>query len=65
MMQAHSIGPKMVDYLQMIGIRELADLRDADPVELAFRIDMELGVKRMNAAGVAALANLVALAKAG
>ncbi|MEZ5791924.1 MAG: hypothetical protein R3D34_14465 [Nitratireductor sp.] len=64
MLMAHSIGPKMVAYLERIGIERLEDVRDADPKDLAFRIDMELGAKRMNALGVAALANLVALAKA-
>jgi hypothetical protein len=52
----------MVSYLEEIGIRRLADLKGADPAELAMRIDIALGRHHMNRQGVAALANLVALA---
>lgn len=62
MMRAESIGPKMVDYLELIGIRVLADLRGEDPEDLAFRINAELGRAHINATGVAALGNLVRLA---
>lgn len=65
MLKAHSIGPAMIGYLEMIGIERLADLRRRDPAELAFAINMELGRRHINAAGVAALANLVALAQCG
>jgi hypothetical protein len=64
MLRAHSIGPKMIDYLELIGVERLSDLRGADPAELAFRINMELGRSHINATGGAALANLGALAKA-
>ena len=63
MLRAHSIGPKMVRYLEEIGIERLADLRGADPAELAMRIDIALGRKHMNRLGIEALAHLVALAE--
>ena len=65
MLRAHSIGPRMVAYLQEIGVSSLAELKGADPRELALRIDVALGRKHMNAQGVRALANLVALADHG
>lgn len=63
MLHARSIGPRMIDYLEAIGIETLGDLGGRDPVELAFAINMELGRRHINAAGIAALANLVALAE--
>lgn len=62
MMQARSIGPRMVAYLEEIGISRLSQLRGADPGELAMRIDIALGKRHMNRLGVEALSNLVALA---
>ncbi|GAB4227531.1 MAG: hypothetical protein Kow0032_06890 [Methyloligellaceae bacterium] len=62
-MRAHSIGPRMVSYLEMIGIERLEDLRDADAAELAFRINAELGRRHINAAGIKALENLIVLAR--
>lgn len=62
MLKAHSIGPTMVAYLEEIGVERLADLKGADPNEIAMRIDIALGRKHMNRLGVAALANLIALA---
>jgi predicted flap endonuclease-1-like 5' DNA nuclease len=63
MLRAHSIGPKMIAYLEEIGIERLSDLAAADPEELAMRIDIALGRKHMNRLGVEALHNLVTLAK--
>ena len=62
MLRAHSIGPRMIAYLEEIGIERLADLKGADAGEIAMRIDIALGRKHMNRLGVAALANLIALA---
>jgi hypothetical protein len=62
MLRAHSIGPKMIAYLQEIGIERLSDLAGANPEEIAFRIDIALGRKHMNRLGVEALRNLIALA---
>ena len=64
MRQAHSIGPTMITYLELIGIEWLADLADADANELAFRINAELGRRHINATGVRALENLIAHARA-
>ncbi len=63
MLQAHSIGPTMVSYLEEIGIERLSDLKGADAGEIAMRIDIALGRKHMNRLGVAALENLIALAE--
>jgi len=62
MLRAHSIGPKMIRYLEDIGIERLADLEGADPHQIAMRIDMLVGRKHMNSLGVAALRNLIELA---
>ena len=62
MLNAHSIGPRMIAYLDEIGIERLADLRGADPHEIAMRIDIALGRKHMNRLGIDALANLIELA---
>jgi nucleotidyltransferase/DNA polymerase involved in DNA repair len=62
MLKAHSIGPRMISYLEEIGIERLSDLRGADADELAMRIDIALGRKHMNRLGVEALRNLIALA---
>lgn len=62
MLNAHSIGPRMIAYLDEIGIERLADLTGADPREFAMRIDIALGRKHMNRLGIEALTNLIALA---
>ncbi|EHK57929.1 hypothetical protein [Allomesorhizobium alhagi] len=63
MLKAHSIGPRMISYLEKIGVETLSELRGADPQELAMRIDIALGRKHMNRLGVEALRNLVELAE--
>lgn len=62
MLRAHSIGPKMISYLQDIGITRLDDLKGADPLEIVMRVDISVGRKHMNSLGVAALRNLIELA---
>jgi predicted flap endonuclease-1-like 5' DNA nuclease len=62
MLRAYSIGPKMISYLEEIGIERLCDLAGADPEEIALRIDIALGRKHMNRLGVEALKNLIDLA---
>lgn len=59
MMAVRSIGPKMVGYLEMIGIESLGDLVGADPLQLALRINVELGRNHINRQGTAALSALV------
>ena len=51
-----------IAYLEEIGIERLADLKGADPHQVAMRIDIALGRRHMNRLGVEALANLIALA---
>jgi nucleotidyltransferase/DNA polymerase involved in DNA repair len=63
MLKAHSIGPRMIAYLEEIGIERLSDLKGADPHEIAMRIDIALGRRHMNRLGVAALRNLIELAE--
>ena len=62
MLRAHSIGPRMIAYLEEIGIERLADLKGADAEVLAMRIDVALGRQHMNRLGVEALRNLISLA---
>ena len=62
MLRAYSIGPRMIGYLEEIGIERLADLKGADAEVLAMRIDVALGRQHMNRLGVEALRNLIALA---
>ena len=62
MLRAYSIGPTMIRYLEEIGIERLAELRGADPQEIAMRMNIALGRRHINSMGVAALRNLIALA---
>jgi hypothetical protein len=62
MLRAHSIGPRMLGYLEEIGVERLADLKGADPLQIAMRIDIAVGRKHMNSLGVVALRNLIELA---
>lgn len=64
MRKAYSIGPKMIAWLEEIGIERLADLKGADAREIAMRIDIVLGRRHLNRLGVQALQNLIALADA-
>ncbi|MBO6903259.1 MAG: hypothetical protein JJ864_18125 [Rhizobiaceae bacterium] len=63
MLQAHSIGPRMIAYLEEIGIETLAQLKGADADTLAMRIDVALGRKHINRLGIDALRNLIELAE--
>ena len=64
MLRAHSIGPRMLVYFEMIGMERLDDFADAEAEEVAARIDAAIGRKHMNRLGVDAIRNLIALAKA-
>lgn len=63
MMQAKSIGPRMVGYLQEIGIERLDDLKTADAQDLALRINATLGRRHINRTGIRALESLIAHAR--
>ena len=62
MLRAYSIGPKMIAYLGEAGITRLEELVGADPLEIAMRIDVASGRRRLNKLGIAALKNLIELA---
>lgn len=64
MKSANSIGERMVDHLERIGIERLDDLADLDAADLRLRINVALGEPRINAQGERALANLIAVARA-
>lgn len=61
-LKAKSIGPKMVRYLEMVGISRFVDLLGLSPQDIALRINVELGERHINQQGVRALENLCALA---
>ncbi|WP_265517554.1 hypothetical protein [Nitratireductor luteus] len=63
MLRAHSTGPKMVTYLEEIGIERQSDLRGHDAGIIAMRIDIALGCKHMNSMGLAPIGNVIALAE--
>ena len=62
MLRVHSIGPRMLSYLEAIGVQSLSSLRGAEAEELALRINIALGKRHINRAGIAALKNLIAFA---
>jgi len=62
MLRAYSIGPTMIAYLDEAGIARLDDLVGADAREIAMRIEIATGHKRLNKSGLAALRNLIELA---
>jgi hypothetical protein len=61
-LKAHSIGPRMVQWLEEAGYLRLADFREETPEGIAMRMEALAGV-RMNGNGINALRNLVALAR--
>ena len=62
MLRAYSIGPTMIAYLDEAGITRLDDLVGADAGEIAMRIEIATGYKRLNKMGITALRNLIELA---
>ena len=62
MLQAHSIGPRMVALLEQAGFQSLAEIRDEDAHSVLLRIHVETGT-RLNAMGLRALENLIAHAQ--
>ncbi len=63
-LKAHSIGPRMLAYLEEIGIRRLCDLKSASADEIVIRIDIVPGKRRLNKFGTEAVRNVIALADA-
>lgn len=64
MLSARSFGPRMLVYLDEIGIRRLSDLKGASIDEIVMRIDIVPGGRRLNKFGVGAVRNVIALANA-
>ena len=63
MLEAHSIGPRMIAYLELIGIERLADLKEQDASDIGFRINALLGRNHINCQGLRALKSLIDLAE--
>ncbi len=62
MLEVSSIGPRMLSYLEAIGVRSLSDLQGMEAEDLALRINIVLGKRHINRTGIAALRNLIAFA---
>jgi nucleotidyltransferase/DNA polymerase involved in DNA repair len=62
-LKAHSIGPRMLVYLEEIGITRLSDLKGASVDEIVMRIDIVLGRRKLNKFGIEAVRNVIALAE--
>jgi nucleotidyltransferase/DNA polymerase involved in DNA repair len=62
-LKAYSIGPRMLVYLEEIGIRRLSDLKGASVDEIVMRIDIALGRRKLNKFGIEAVRNVIALAE--
>lgn len=61
---AHQMGPKMVEYLELIGVATLQALAKRNPAQLRHAINAHLGRPHINAMGEYALEQAVAAAKA-
>ncbi len=59
MLRVYGIGPRMVDYLQLIGIVRLSDLSGSSATMLQKRINNELGRYHISEMGRAALQELI------
>ncbi|MEP3278840.1 MAG: hypothetical protein ABJN26_19735 [Stappiaceae bacterium] len=62
MMQSYAIGPKMVDYLNQIGINKRTKLAKADPREISERIHQVIGDPNISEKQVESLGTLIDLA---
>lgn len=60
----HLCGPKTAGYLEMAGITSLDALAMADARELRLAVDAFLGRPHINAMGVRAFENAIAMARA-
>ncbi len=61
MLKAHSIGPKMVEYIELAGYESLAEMKDESAEEVCLRIDEALGRPHINGHPLAiqAIENLI------
>ena len=63
LLETPEVGPKMVGYLEDIGIADMKALAAADPAILRLRINAHLGEPRLNTKGQDALAAMIATAR--
>ncbi|MGB7431948.1 MAG: hypothetical protein WA921_05715 [Ahrensia sp.] len=61
--RAHSIGPKMIQWIEAAGYKRLDEFRGQNTNDVAFRIEIETGIK-MNGNAIKALQNLIDHAEA-
>lgn len=62
MMQTYAVGPKMMDYLNQIGINKRTKLAKADPREISERIHKVMGDPYTSEKQVESLGTLIDLA---
>ena len=55
-------GPRMIEYLELVGISALDELAEQSPEELQARINQKLGFRHINRMGLKALDNAIAYA---
>lgn len=60
--RAHSIGPKVIAWLEQAGYEKLDDFASETPENISFRIEIATGNRR-NQNALNAYANLIAFAK--
>lgn len=58
----HSIGPRVISWLEQAGYEKLDDFADETPENISFRIEVATGNRR-NQNALSAYANLIAFAK--
>ena len=63
LLRAWQMGPKMIAYLEAVGVTTLSELAQQDPGALRVAINAHLGRPHINAMGERALANAVACAR--
>ncbi len=61
--RAHSIGPKVIRWLEQAGYTKLEDFADETPENISFRVEIATGNRR-NKNALSAYSNLIELAKA-
>ena len=55
-------GPRMIEYLELVGISTLDELAEQSAEELRLRINEKLGFRHINRMGVKALENAIGYA---
>ena len=60
--RAHSIGPKVIFWLEQAGYQKLTDFVEETPENIGFRVEIATGIRR-NQNALKAYANLIEFAK--